>query len=296
MIPFDYVRPETLEQLLDGLRRSGAEGAVLAGGTDLHVKMRLGHTAPRVLFDISELAACRQVIEADGWLRIGSCVTMAELIASATLSRVSPSLAAAARAMSCRQIRNRATLGGNIVTASPAADALPPLLAGDATLLLAGPAGRRELPLAEFLTGPGRTALAPGEVLIEIALPAQGSRSRFVKVGRRRAQAISVVTLAGQLELGADGVLRDVRIALGAVAPTVMRARRAELALEGQPPSAENLAAAAALAAEECRPISDVRGTAEGRRLLVQAWTLRLLRQLCAKDGGTSGGAGHDPT
>lgn len=292
MIPFDYVRPETLEQLLDGLRRSGAEGAVLAGGTDLHVKMRLGHTAPRVLFDISELAACRQVIEADGWLRIGSCVTMAELIASATLSRVSPSLAAAARAMSCRQIRNRATLGGNIVTASPAADSVPPLLAADARLLLRGPDGARELPLAEFLIGPGKTALGAGEVLTEVLVPVgdRERRSHFVKVGRRKAQAISVVSLAGEISLGTDGRIGDARIALGAVAPTVMRARRTEEFLNGAQAKDEHLRAAAALAAEECRPISDVRATAAGRRLLVEGWTLRLLRGLCAQDGGSAGG------
>ena len=298
MIPFDYVRAATLAGLLEGLRSAKGEGAILAGGTDLHVKMRLGHKSPTVLFDISELAPARAIVEDDANLRIGACVTMAELCCSNPVARLAPSLAAAARAMSCRQIRNRATLGGNIITASPAADSVPPLLAADARVLLVGPAGERELALGEFLLGPGKTALAPGEVLLEVligkpaksAKPGSDRRSLFLKVGRRRAQAISVISLAGEMDLGPDGGIVAARIALGAVAPTVMRARRAEQSLAGKPASTANLQAAAAAAAAECSPISDVRASGAGRRLLVEGWTLRLLQRLCAQPGGTPGG------
>lgn len=288
MIPFDYVRPATLEGLLEGLREAGSGGAVLAGGTDLHVKMRLGHVAPRVLFDISELASVRAIVDDAGRLRIGACVTMAELCASATVARLAPSLAMAAHAMSCRQIRNRATLGGNIITASPAADSVPPLLAANARVVLAGPAGTREVALGELLIGPGKTALLAGEVLIEVVLPRPevDRRSLFIKVGRRRAQAISVISLAGEMDLGSDGRILAARIALGAVAPTVMRARLAERSLAGVASDAKHLAAAAKLAGEECSPITDVRATGAGRRLLVEAWTGRLLQQLSARIGG----------
>ena len=282
---FDYVRPAGVAELLEGLRAAGGEGAVLAGGTDLHVKMRNGKLAPRVLFDISELDACRSIAERGELLAIGAAVRMSEIIASPLVARRVPALADAARQMSCRQIRNRATLGGNIVTASPAADAVPPLLAADAALLLAGPAGQRELPLADFLLGPGKTALERGEVLTEIRVPMQpaGCRSGFVKVGRRKAQAISIINLCGSLSLDDAGAIRDLRLVLGSVGPTAVRARRCEQALQGVTPGKENLAAAAALAAQECRPITDLRGSAEGRRLLVEAWTLRLLTKLCIK-------------
>lgn len=292
MVYFDYVKPPTLEHLIEGLRQARFEGAVLAGGTDLHVKIRSGVACPRVVFDISDLAPCRGIVDNGDHLRIGAAVRMAELVASTTVQRKAPSLAESARQMSSRQIRNRATLGGNIVTASPAADAVPPLLAADATLVLLGVDGRREVTLAEFLTGPGKTSLGKSEVLTEVVIPAEGPgcRSHFVKVGRRKALAISIINLAGRIDIGQDGLVSDVRIAMGAVAPTAMRARRAEEALMGRVPSAKNLAEAAALAAEECRPISDVRATGSGRRLLVEAWTLRLLQVLCETGGEKAGG------
>lgn len=287
MVSFDYVRPPTLEHLLEGLRQAGSAGSVLAGGTDLHVKIRSGATRPSVVFDISNLAPCRGILEQGDQLRIGAAVRISEIVASAAVQHKAPSLAQAARQMSSRQIRNRATLGGNVITASSAADAIPPLLAADATLVLLSAGGKRMVALSQFLIGHGKTSLREGEVLTEVVVPAErsGCRSRFVKVGRRKAQAISIINLAGRIDIGQDGLIRDVRIVLGAVAPTAMRACRAEQALAGRAPSAENLAEAAALAAEECRPISDVRATANGRRLLVEAWTLHLLQALCHPDG-----------
>lgn len=292
LVYFDYVKPQTLMHLLDGLLQARLEGAVLAGGTDLLVGIRSGLACPRVVFDISDLAPCRGIVQKDDHLRIGAAVRMTEIVKSVLVRRKAPSLAAAARQMSSLQIRNRATLGGNIVAASPAADAVPPLLAADATLVLFGSNGWREVTLAHFLKGPGKTSLGENEVLTEVVIPVErsGYRSRFVKVGRRKAQACSVINLAGRIDIGQDGLVRDVRIALGAVAPTVMRARRAEEALTGRAPSTKNLAEAAALAAEECRPISDVRATGSGRRLLVEAWTFRLLQALC--EAGSENAAG----
>lgn len=282
MASFDYVKPVTPAELLDGFRQAGAEGAILAGGTDLLVKMRAGTRQARVLFDIGGLDEYRQIVDEGNRLRIGASALLADVAASAAVLRRAPSLVAAIRAMSSRQIRNRATLGGNIVTASPAADGVPPLLAAEAALLLNGPDGQRKITLAQFIVGPGKTALYPGETLQEIRIPAApcGSRDSFVKVGTRRAQAISVINLAGRLTLTDDGRIGDARIVLGAVAPTALRARRAEAALLGQRVSPQVFAAAARLAAEESTPIADTRGTADGRRLLVEAWTRRLLQDI----------------
>lgn len=283
MVPFDYVKPATPEQLVSGLHEARGEGAVLAGGTDLHVRIRAGKARPRVVFDINDLASCRAIVEDGDQLRVGAAVTMAEIMGSAIVRRKTPSLVLAASHMSSRQIRNRATLGGNIVTASPAADAVPVLLAADARLVLFNVNGKRELALADFLTGPGRTALGAGEILMEVIVPVERTdcRSQFMKVGRRKAQAISIVNLAGRITIGDDGLITDARIALGAVAPTAIRAHRAEQALNGRAPSLQSLAEAAALSAEDCRPISDGRATARGRALLVEGWTLRMLQKMC---------------
>lgn len=294
MVPsFDYMRPASVEELVGGLAAATAEVAVLAGGTDLHVKMRIGKMQPRVLFDISELEPLRRIRVQDGRLHIGAAVRMTEIAASEEVRRALPAMVSAVNEMSSRQIRNRATVGGNIVTASPAADAVPPLLAADAVVVLVGPEGDREVALADFIVGPGKTAKRPSEVVAEVAVPvgAMSRRSQFVKIGRRKAQAISVVNLAGCVEMEADGRVRDLRIALGAVAPTAMRAHRAEAALRGRKPSAGNLREAAAIAAQECRPISDIRATADGRRRLVEAWTLRMLQTLT---GPPSVGRGAD--
>lgn len=286
MVPFDYVKPPTSEQLLNGLREARGEGAVLAGGTDLHVKIRVGKARPRVVFDINDLAPFRAIVEEGDLLRIGAAVTMAEIMGSAVVRRKTPSLVIAASHMSCRQIRNRATLGGNIVTASPAADAVPVLLAADARLVLLSIDGKRELALADFLTGPGRTALGADEVLVEVKIPVERAdcRSQFMKVGRRKAQAISIVNLAGRITIGDDGLISDARIALGAVAPTAIRAHRAEQVLNGRAPNLRSLTEAAVLAAEACRPISDNRATATGRKLLVEGWTLRMLQKMCGME------------
>lgn len=291
---FDYVRPRSLEELLTGLSEARAEGAVLAGGTDLHVKIRAGKACPRVLFDVSELAPCRGIVLEERRLRIGAAVRMTEIAESAAVRRIAPSVVSAVMQMSSRQIRNRATLGGNIVTASPAADAVPPLLAADAAVALVGPEGKREVALSEFLLGPGKTGLGLAEVVAEVVVPvpARNRRSRFIKVGRRKAQAIAIVNLAGSIDLEDDGRVRDIRIVLGAVAPTAMRARRAEHALRGTRPSAESLREAAALAAQECRPISDIRASAPGRRRLAEAWTLRMLQSMI---GEGNEGRGAEP-
>ncbi len=281
MTAFDYVKPANLQQALAGLLQAGEDGAVLAGGTDLLVRIRAGRARPRILFDIHGIPELRGIAVDGDRLRIGAAATLAEIARSPLVRKKAPALAEAASQVGARQIRNRATLGGNIVNASPAADTLPPLVAAGARVVLAGARGRRELDIGAFLSGPGRTARRPDEILLEVLAPMDrpGVRSRFLKIGRRRALAISVVNLAARLEV-TDGVMRDVRIALGAVAPTAVRAHGAETLLEGRPADRLPLAEAARLAAAEIAPIDDVRGTSRARRVLVETQLRRLLCDL----------------
>ena len=191
-----------------------------------------------------------------------------------------PVLAYAASTLASIQIRNLATVAGNICRASPSADMPPALLVLDAVVVLAGQAGERVVPLAEFFTGPGRTVRQPNEFLTEIRVPSPSPHSgaAYIKHSPRRAMDLAVVGVAAAATLQ-DGLCRNVRIALGAVAATPRRAREAEAVLEGLEPSAARLAAVARVAATECSPISDVRGSADYRREMVRVNTERALQQ-----------------
>jgi len=191
-----------------------------------------------------------------------------------------PGLAQAARELGSIQVRNRATIVGNICRASPSADTLPPLIADGATVKMFGPAGERTVPLEGFFTGPGKTVLAPGELVTEIAVPPPPPRTgkHYLKHGRRKAMELATVGVAVSVTLDAD-TCRQIRIALGAVAPTVIRARQAEDTLRGRALDGAAIEAAAQIAMGECRPISNVRGSAEYRREMVGVLTQRAIRQ-----------------
>lgn len=282
MASFDYVKPLSLKELTRDLAQVGSEGAILAGGTDLIVKLRSGMLSRRILFDINDLVELHGVLEDGSYLRIGSGMRMSEVAESQAIARWVPFLAAAARQVGSPQIRNRATLGGNILSASPAADTVPPLMAMGAILKLQGAQGERTIPIETFMKRPGRTEIREGEVLAEIMVPKldEGCRSHFIKVGRRRSLAISIVNLAGWIKRDPSGVVEDVRIVLGAVAPTAVRARKAEDFLRGKACSRAVIAEAGKKACQELQPISDIRATDEGRRHLVEGWMIRLLEAL----------------
>jgi carbon-monoxide dehydrogenase medium subunit len=190
-------------------------------------------------------------------------------------------LAEAARVVGGHQIRNVATIGGNVANASPAADLLPPLLTLDASVRVTGSAGNRQVPLADFLRGPGAVDRAVDELLVSLAFarPPFGAATAFIKAGRRRAMEISIVCVAALLALNAYGRCGTVRIALGAVGPTAMRAAAAEQALLGCEPTEAALCEAGRIAAAGCAPIDDVRASADYRRMLVQALVPRALRR-----------------
>ena len=282
MAEFDYVKPSSLESLINDYAQVRSEGAILAGGTDLLVRIRSGLVCRRVLFDVNNLDEMNSISDQGDSVSIGAAVRIVDVAESGLIKSVIPFLSLAASQLGSPQIRNRATLGGNIVTASPAADTVPPLIAMGATLMFRSREGHREISIEDFMKGPGQTDIHEGEVLIGTTVPKviNGCKSHFIKVGRRKAVAISVVNMAGWVKKDKTGIIEDLRVVLGAVAPTATRAIEAETYLRGKAPKQDLLKEAASIAAGESSPISDIRGTEEGRRLLVEAWTFRLLETL----------------
>jgi CO/xanthine dehydrogenase FAD-binding subunit len=239
-------------------------GALIAGGTDILVRMRAGREFPR-LIDVSNLAnGSPSVTIRDGEVEVSALAPISKVVAS--LAGRLPAIAASAALFGSMQIRNRATIGGNLQNASPAADMVPPLVAADAVLLIDGGREAREVNVAEFATGPGRTVLRPGEWIAAVRIALPDGEEGFRKLGGREAMAISLVSLAWRWRRGEDGSLALVRLAFGAVAPTVVRARRAEQELEGRRPTPDVLERAVDAVRAEISPIDDVRGSAWYRR------------------------------
>lgn len=252
----------------------------IAGGTDLMVQItgELG-PIPERLVDLSRIDALRGIDLTANGLELGAATSYTEIRRSALCREHLPALVQAAATIGAAQIQNRGTLGGNIANASPAGDTLPLLLAADAVILVGGQRGEREIPAAEFFTGYRETALAPDELILQVRFPLpRGRQLRFRKVGTRRAQAISKVVMAiAWRDLGPPG-WSDVRVALGSVAPTPIRAAATEAVLETARPTPEVADLAAETLAGELAPIDDVRSTAEYRRTVAARVLHRLLR------------------
>lgn len=288
---FDYSQVTNLDEALDLL---GVEGArAIAGGTDLLLEMRRGEVRPTRLVDVTEVPALRQIeVRAGRGMRIGAAVTMRMLEREATIAQRFLMLREAAGQIGSVQIRNLATLGGNLCNAAPSADMAPPLLALGARAIIAGRSGEREVALEEFFLGPGETVLERGELLVALeveSLPGKGGCC-YQRITTRRAMDIAFVGVASAISLDEEGgKCLEARIALGAVAPTPIRAREAERALAGSELSEEVIEAAARGAAEAAKPISDVRASADYRREMVRVLARRtLLRCLeAAQAGGT---------
>ncbi len=297
-----YESPTTVDAALAAKAQHGAAARFVAGATDLLLEIERGaRAAPNGgalgLIDLTRIPGLA-TIEADarGWLHLGPLVTHNQVVAHPLLVEQAFVLARACWEVGAPQIRNRATLAGNIITASPANDTLPALLALDAQVTLASAArGERSLPLSAFLTGFRKVAMADDELLLRISLPpaAAGAERRgaFIKLGLRKAQAISVVSLAVVLEFesgagagsaSADAPVRRAAIALGSVAPTVVRAPAAEGWLAGRSLSDETIGQAARLAQEAAAPIDDIRATGAYRHAMVGVLVARALRQLRA--------------
>ena len=280
------VSPATLAEAYALLQ--AAPRRPMAGATDLLVQItgEIGPPPERVL-DLWRLDELRGIRIVDGALELGALTTHAEIRRSPLCTAHAPGLVAAAATIGAAQIQQRGTLGGNAMNASPAGDTLPVLLAMDAELVIGGPARERTVPAATFWPAYRQTAVRPGELLVRVRLPlVDGRQVRFRKVGTRRAQAISKVVIAlawtAETSSGAPAAWRDVRLALGSVAATPIRATATEAILEGARPTAETADRAIATLAAELQPIDDVRSTAAYRREVA----CRVLRRLLRDEGG----------
>jgi CO/xanthine dehydrogenase FAD-binding subunit len=248
-------------------------GRFIAGGTDLLVQMRAGRRVDR-LIDLTNLVdGPPPVAWKDGRVEVSALASISRVVKE--LGGRLPAISASARLFGSLQIRNRATIGGNLANASPAGDMIPPLVASGAEVEVAGPSGSRHIPVGQLHSGPGKTVLGEGEMIKLVAVPLPEGEEGFLKVGGRQAMFISVVSLAWRWTRRDDGALADVRLALGAVAPTVRRAPAAEAVLEASRPSPAVTDRAVAALQDDISPIDDVRASAWYRRELAGA----LLRQ-----------------
>ncbi len=261
-----YLQPHSLAEALKLSAHYGREARLIAGGTDVLIELQRGVKPTRILIDISTVPDLKYVRTTETFLAIGALATHNDILQEPLCWQYALPLVQASRLVGAPQIRSRATVAGNLLTASPANDTIPPLLVLDAQLVLTSSQGERVLPLSQFYHGVRRTDLQVGEILREIRVPltTDAQQGRFLKLGLRRAQAISVVNLALLLTFEQDRV-SEARIALGCVAPTVVRATHVEAFLAGQRLTPANCQQAARLVAQDCQPIDDVRASAAYR-------------------------------
>ena len=274
----DYIAPKSFDDAIKVKEQHGANARVIAGGTDLLLRMRDKVISPSVLIDLRH-TSLDNIILSENFLSLGASVSLSQVLENVEIEKHFSALQTACREFAGPPIRNRATLGGNIVNASPAADLVPPLIAYDATIVLRALSGDRVIPLVEFFRGPGESLITPDEILTEIRIPLMGSSSAatFLKLGQRRSMAISQVNLTTRLTVDTSGSVIDVRIVLGAVAPIPMRAHLAEQTLSGEQLSEDLIRVAAQKAREQVTPISDVRASVEYRLEMTEVLVRRAL-------------------
>ena len=286
---FDYVRPQTLQEAVEFLAAHNGEARPFMGGTDLFVRLRDGfYSETKYVVDLKNLPGMQEItFDPATGLRMGAALNMNRMIAFPAVQEHYPILAEAARAVASYQLRTRATVAGNLCNASPASDTAPACLVLDARVVLFGSNGERRLPLNGFFTGPGRTQMQPGEIMtaIEIPPPPEGAAGRYLSLGRN---AIGDLAIVGVAALGfPDGTAasgHSFRIALASVAPVPLRATAAEEILARAPLTDDTIDAAANAAMDAATPISDVRASAEYRKLMVRNLTRRGLRAILGRD------------
>jgi len=287
MDELEYLRPKDLAEALRAAESAKGMFKFVAGGTNVIPDMRAKTLAPRLLIDLSFLDDLRYVRDGEEFIAIGALTTISQILDSGVIRDRAPVLSAAAGRLGSPLTRNRATIGGNLADASPCADTALPLLVMDATVHTARPRGvRREIPIDRFFLGPNRTALAEDEIITELtfAKPKRTEKGSFIKLGLRNAMAIAVASVAVEFDL--DGrSCRKARIALGSVAPTPMRARRTEKALEGKEIDAPLIRKCSSLVQEEILPISDIRGSAEYRKTVTAALFERAVQEVLSGGG-----------
>jgi len=266
MRDFRFLQPDDLSAVLKAKQDERENGRILAGGTNLLSYIKLGRVKEGLLIDITRLKELKQIEEKAEHITFGASLTIQDLIESPVLRKRLPGFFESLQLFGNPLIRAKATLGGNIADASPIADTAPILLVLDAVVNIASSRGERTVELARFFTGVGKTVLEPDEVLTSIKVPVHAeSRTKMLKLGLRKGTACSVTSTAVRLEM-ADGTIQDLRVAMGGVAPTPLRAYSVEQALTGKRFSVDEIETHASLLRQDISPISDVRGTAEYRR------------------------------
>ena len=265
--PFAYSAPKTLKETLLLIEKFGSEGTLIAGGTDLIPLLKLRFVTPRYVVDISNLSELDFIEEGDDSLRIGAVTRHRTLERSPIVSKSAPILADAASQIGSPLIRNMGTVGGNLVNASPCSDTSTPLLALGAKLQLVKSSGQRIVMIDDFFLDVKKTVIQHDELLTEVQIPHRPPKTgaAFIKVGRRTGNDLAIVSVAVSINIP-NGVCKNVRIALGSVAPTPLRVRKAEASLVGKKLGEKEISEAAQISSEEIRPISDVRASAEYRR------------------------------
>jgi CO/xanthine dehydrogenase FAD-binding subunit len=286
--PFEYHAAKDLRDALEKMEEWGPQAKILAGGTDLVPALKKKKIQPSCVISLHKLRELDYVHEADSQIRIGAMAKHGDLATNPILEKNCPILCEAVSVIGSWQIRNVATIGGNLCTASPAGDSAGPLLVLDARAVIAGLHGEEEIPLASFFKGPGETVLQPNQLLKEIVidLPKARSAGCYLKLMRKKAVDLSLVGVAFQAELDeSETRLARVAIGLGGVAPTPIRAREAEQALVGltHEEAMKKAPEAARNAVEATRPISDVRASASYRRAVVGVYVQRAVEEVSAR-------------
>lgn len=278
---FDYFAPESLEEAHQILREKGEGAHLLAGGTDLLVKMNHGLLKPKSVIALKHIKGLDEIrFDPREGLKIGATTLLASVASHPDILKHYPAVAAAALETANVQIRNMGTVAGNLCNAAPSADNAPTLLALNAEVVIAGLEGERRLPLEDFFKGPGQTALEPGEILTAVVVPPPVPHSgvSYQHISARGKVDISAVCVGAMVVMDQE-ICREARIFLGAVGPTPLRAEKAEEEIRGQALTEERIEKAGTLASDASRPITDVRSSAEYRKQMTAVLTRRALRE-----------------
>src|SRR5215216_732294 len=279
----EYLNVTSIEEALQALAEKGGCARIVAGATDLILELERGvRTGIETLIDVTRIPKLDQItIDEDDVIHLGPLVTHNHCVESRLIRARAYPLARAAWEVGAPQIRNRGTIAGNLITASPANDTITPLMALDASVTLQSTRGIRTVSLEDFYKGVRKTVMQPDEMMVDISFPAMNSSARgtFIKLALRRAQAISIIDAAIVLDIKED-VIKSASITLGAVAPTIIHAQEAESYLSGKPLTDEVFEEAARIAMQAATPIDDIRGSAAYRREMVRVCTLRGLKSI----------------
>jgi aerobic carbon-monoxide dehydrogenase medium subunit len=283
-----YEAPDSIKTASTLLAKERGAGFVIAGGTDLLVRMKGGFVEPDLVVDVKHIKAMREVKKSASGFEVGAAVPCCELGENAALRKAWPGVVEAANLIGSKQIQGRCTIVGNLCNASPAADSVPALVAAGAKAVIVGPKKKRIIPVEQIPVGPGRTSLAKGEIIAAIQLPKRGPRSAdaYLRFIPRTEMDIAVVSAGVNLSIDAKGTVTDARVTLGAVAPTVLLVSDAAKAIIGSKLDSTALNKLAAACSAACRPIDDKRGTIEFRKKVAGVLAKRAAKIAYQRAGG----------